>query len=213
MATYNSVLVGIGNQSVDNVTMYSSRGQRLMRRKADKVTNPRTDKQRTQRAKMALLVTLAQGFEDVYKVGFPNRKAGQTACNRFVAANMENVSVDGSFAATMDYGHLACSEARGRRAPGITVTLTGSTYGLDVVPDTNYYGMAKPDDKVYGVMVETERMESALLELGSRGEGGTMSFPLPTGWSEDKVKAYTFATSADGKRTSATVAVEVTPGA
>lgn len=184
-----------------------------MRRKADKVTNPRTDKQRTQRAKMALLVTLAQGFEDVYKVGFPNRKAGQTACNRFVAANMENVSVDGSFVATMDYGHLACSEARGRRAPGITVTLTGSTYGLDVVPDTNYYGMAKPDDKVYGVMVETERMESALLELGSRGEGGTMSFPLPTGWSEDKVKAYTFATSADGKRTSATVAVEVTPGA
>ena len=212
MATYDSVLVGTGNQSVDNITMYSSRGQRLMRRKATKVTNPKTDKQMRQRAKLALLVSLAQGFTDVYGVGFPDPKAGATSCNDFVAANMANVTVDDDYAATMDYERLACSADKKRKRPSVTVTFAADTYNFSQPAQDKFYGQAKPSDKVYAVLLEKALGESALVELKTRGEGGSTSFELPEGWDSAQVMAYAFAASADGKRTSATVNLPIGGG-
>lgn len=52
MAIHDSVLLGAMSQSVDNLTMCVCRKLRIVRHKAKHVTNPRTDKQRVQRAKM-----------------------------------------------------------------------------------------------------------------------------------------------------------------
>ena len=51
MAIHDSVLLGAMSQSVDNLTMCVCRKLRIVRHKAKHVTNPRTDKQRVQRAK------------------------------------------------------------------------------------------------------------------------------------------------------------------
>ena len=212
MATYDSVLVGTGNQSVDNITMYSSRGQRLMRRKASKVTNPKTDKQQRQRAKLAALVSLAQGFADVYAVGFPSPKAGATACNDFVAANMPNVTVDDDYAATVEYEQLACSADKKLKRPSVTLTFASNMYNFMQASQENFYGMAKPTDRVYAVLLEKALGESALVELKTRGAGGSTSFELPEGWDSAQVMAYAFATSDDGKRTSATVNLAIGGG-
>ena len=52
----------LGNvkKSVANLTMYGVKGVSIVRGKPLNVRNPRTDKQRVQRAKMALLVQLAK---------------------------------------------------------------------------------------------------------------------------------------------------------
>ena len=50
MAIHDSVLLGAMSQSVDNLTMCVCRKLRIVRHKAKHVTNPRTDKQRVQRA-------------------------------------------------------------------------------------------------------------------------------------------------------------------
>ena len=212
MATYDSVLVGIGNQSVDNVTMYSSRGQRLMRRKASKVTNPRTDKQRRQRARLALLGSLAPGFADVYAVGFPGPAKGATACNEFVSANMDAVTVDDSYAATLNYERLACSKDMKRKRPSVTVSFAEDAYNFTQPAQSDFYGGAKPTDLVYGVLFEKTLGESALVPLKPRGEGGMTSFNLPDDWDSAQVEVYAFATSADGKRTSATLHLAVGTG-
>ena len=94
MAIHDSVLLGAMSQSVDNLTMCVCRKLRIVRHKAKHVTNPRTDKQRVQRAKMKAAIELAQAFAPIAKIGFPAMAAGQTGYNGFVSANLQAVTVD-----------------------------------------------------------------------------------------------------------------------
>ena len=185
MAIFNSVLVGGARNSVDNITMYESDGQRIARRKPMKVKNPRTEKQLRQRAKMKFLSELSVGFLEVAAVGFARRDARLSAANAFVQANMGNVTVDEDFVATMDYGLLACSADKKLKRPLVTATLSGSSLTFNLTG------------------------ESVLVALGTRGEEMSLPVDLPAEWAVENVHAYAFASSANGKRTSATTALEI----
>ena len=94
----------------------------------------------------------------------------------------------------------------------MTVTFAADTYNFSQPAQDKFYGQAKPSDKVYAVLLEKALGESALVELKTRGEGGSTSFELPEGWDSAQVMAYAFAASADGKRTSATVNLPIGGG-
>ena len=208
MAIFNSVLVGGARNSVDNITMYESGGQRIARRKPMKVKNPRTEKQLRQRAKMKFLSELSVGFLEVAAVGFARRDARLSAANAFVQANMGNVTVDEDFVATMDYGLLACSADKKLKRPLVTATLSGSSLTFNLTAQ-EAWGSAKKDDPVYGVLFEEVAGESVLVALGTRGEEMSLPVDLPAEWTVENVHAYAFASSANGKRTSATTALEI----
>lgn len=208
MAIFNSVLVGGARNSVDNITMYESGGQRIARRKPMKVKNPRTEKQLRQRAKMKFLSELSVGFLEVAAVGFARRDARLSAANAFVQANMGNVTVDENFVATMDYGLLACSADKKLKRPLVTATLSGSSLTFNLTAQ-EAWGSAKKDDQVYGVLFEEVAGESVLVALGTRGEEMSLPVDLPAEWAVENVHAYAFASSANGKRTSATTALEI----
>lgn len=208
MAIFNSVLVGGARNSVDNITMYESGGQRIARRKPMKVKNPRTEKQLRQRAKMKFLSELSVGFLEVAAVGFARRDARLSAANAFVQANMGNVTVDEDFVATMDYGLLACSADKKLKRPLVTATLSGSSLTFNLTAQ-EAWGSAKKDDQVYGVLFEEVAGESVLVALGTRGEEISLPVDLPAEWAVENVHAYAFASSANGKRTSATTALEI----
>lgn len=203
MAIFNSVLVGGARNSVDNITMYESGGQRIARRKPMKVKNPRTEKQLRQRAKMKFLSELSVGFLEVAAVGFARRDARLSAANAFVQANMGNVTVDEDFVATMDYGLLACSADKKLKRPLVAATLSGSSLTFNLTAQ-EAWGSAKKDDQVYGVLFEEVAGESVLVALGTRGEEMSLPVDLPAEWAVENVHAYAFASSANGKRTSAT---------
>ena len=194
--------------SVDNITMYESGGQRIARRKPMKVKNPRTEKQLRQRAKMKFLSELSVGFLEVAAVGFARRDARLSAANAFVQANMGNVTVDEDFVATMDYGLLACSADKKLKRPLVTATLSGSSLTFNLTAQ-EAWGSAKKDDQVYGVLFEEVAGESVLVALGTRGEEMSLPVDLPAEWAVENVHAYAFASSANGKRTSATTALEI----
>lgn len=208
MAIFNSVLVGGARNSVDNITMYESGGQRIARRKPMKVKNPRTEKQLRQRAKMKFLSELSVGFLEVAAVGFARRDARLSAANAFVQANMGNVTLDEDFVATMDYGLLACSADKKLKRPLVTATLSGSSLTFNLTAQ-EAWGSAKKDDQVYGVLFEEATGESVLVALGTRGEEMSLPVDLPAEWAVENVHAYAFASSANGKRTSATTALEI----
>lgn len=208
MAIFNSVLVGGARNSVDNITMYESGGQRIARRKPMKVKNPRTEKQLRQRAKMKFLSELSVGFLEVAAVGFARRDARLSAANAFVQANMGNVTVDEDFVATMDYGLLACSADKKLKRPLVAATLSGSSLTFNLTAQ-EAWGSAKKDDQVYGVLFEEVAGEAVLVALGTRGEEMSLPVDLPAEWAVENVHAYVFASSANGKRTSATTALEI----
>lgn len=206
MAKYDSVLMGTLSQSVDNVTAYVSRRQRIVRHKATKVHNPRTEKQRKQRAKMKAAVVLASAFAPVAKVGFPAQAAGQTGYNGFVAANLPAVIVDEKFVATVDFTKLVCSVDLKLHAPKVTASVSaGKVVFSQEGQEASAY--ANRDDRVYGVLFEKTLNEVELVELRERGESGSTSCTLMDEWTSENVVAYAFVTNATGRRTSRTIVV------
>ena len=172
MAIFNSVLVGGARNSVDNITMYESGGQRIARRKPMKVKNPRTEKQLRQRAKMKFLSELSVGFLEVAAVGFARRDARLSAANAFVQANMGNVTVDEDFVATMDYGLLACSADKKLKRPLVTATLSGSSLTFNLTAQ-EAWGSAKKDRGIcLGGFGHTGRGNVASCRFACRMGGG-----------------------------------------
>ena len=150
MAIHDSVLLGAMSQSVDNLTMCVCRKLRIVRHKAKHVTNPRTDKQRVQRAKMKAAIELAQAFAPIAKIGFPAMAAGQTGYNGFVSANLQAVTVDEGFVATVDYSKLACSSDLKLRTPKVTATLADKSITF-TQESQEASSWANRDDQVYAV--------------------------------------------------------------
>ena len=118
------------------------------------------------------------------------------------------VTVDEDFVATMDYGLLACSADKKLKRPLVAATLSGSSLTFNLTAQ-EAWGSAKKDDQVYGVLFEEVAGESVLVALGTRGEEMSLPVDLPAEWAVENVHAYAFASSANGKRTSATTALEI----
>lgn len=121
MAIFRSFLLGDVKKSVANLTMYIAKGVSIVRGKPLNVHNPRTDKQRIQRAKMKALVGLAGGFGPALSVGYPQVPGLKSANNRFVQDNMEIVTVDDAFKATVDFSKLVCSSGH-LKVPKVSVS-------------------------------------------------------------------------------------------
>ncbi len=68
-------------------------------------------------------------------------------------------------------------------------------------------GYASAEDKVYGVLYETERDRSRLVMLRARSESGSTSYALPEDWDSTKVKVYCFAMLKNGKGASDSVLI------
>ncbi len=200
MAIHDSVLLGAMSQSVDNLTMCVCRKLRIVRHKAKHVTNPRTDKQRVQRAKMKATIELAQAFAPIAKIGFPAMAAGQTGYNGFVSANLQ--------VATVDYSKLACSSDLKLRTPKVTATLADKSITF-TQESQEASSWANRDDQVYAVVYEKALNEVEMVKLRERGENGVTSFALPEDWTAAEVLVYAFATTVAGRRTSRTLAISM----
>ena len=208
MAIHDSGLLGAMSQSVDNLTMCVCRKLRIVRHKAKHVTNPRTDKQRVQRAKMKATIELAQAFAPIAKIGFPAMAAGQTGYNGFVSANLQAVTVDEGFVATVDYSKLACSSDLKLRTPKVTATLADKSITF-TQESQEASSWANRDDQVYAVVYEKALNEVEMVKLRERGENGVTSFALPEDWTAAEVLVYAFATTVAGRRTSRTLAISM----
>ena len=202
MAIHDSVLLGAMSQSVDNLTMCVCRKLRIVRHKAKHVTNPRTDKQRVQRAKMKATIELAQAFAPIAKIGFPAMAAGQIGYNGFVSANLQAVTVD------EDYSKLACSSDLKLRTPKVTATLADKSITF-TQESQEASSWANRDDQVYAVVYEKALNEVEMVKLRERGENGVTSFALPEDWTAAEVLVYAFATTVAGRRTSRTLAISM----
>ncbi len=211
MAIHDSVLLGAMSQSVDNLTMCVCRKLRIVRHKPKHVTNPRTDKQRTQRAKMKAVIEVARAFAPVAKIGFPAQPAGQTGYNGFVSANLQAVTVDEKFEGIVDYTQLVCSGDMKLRTPKVTVTIAGKVVSF-TQESQDASSHANLDDQVYAVLYEKALDEVELVKLRERGESGSTSFTLPEEWTAAEVMVYSFATTVAGRKTSKTLVLTVESG-
>lgn len=100
--------------------------------------------------------------------------AGQTGYNGFVSANLQAVTVDEGFVATVDYSKLACSSDLKLRTPKVTATLADKSITF-TQESQEASSWANRDDQVYAVVYEKALNEVEMVKLRERGENGVTS--------------------------------------
>ncbi len=204
MAIFKSFLLGNVKQSVSNLTMYIAKGVSIVRGKPLNVHNPRTQKQIIQREKMKALTGLVRSFKPALAIGFPRTSGLVSSSNRFVRANMEAVTVDDDFKATVDFSKLVCS-AESLKTPKVTVTFKQEegqfVFSQAVQRDSV---ICSGTDVVFAVVYEKAQRESEVFQLNTRKKGGETIASLPEDWEIENCEFYAFARNQEGTQTSAT---------
>lgn len=204
MGIFNSYLLGSVKKSVGNVTMYVARGVSIVRGKPLKTHNPRTDKQLIQRSRMRALVNVATNLAGVLPESYPRTQGLVHASNRFVRDNMQAVTVDEDFNATVDYGKLVISSGRLKRIK-VEVKYSAESNMLTFTQTAQPTRLAvNPRDIAYVVAYEKEVGESEIFELKPRKEGGEITLSLPEEWNANNCEFYTFVRNEAGSQTSRT---------
>ena len=204
MAIFNSFLLGNVKKSVANLTMYGVKGVSIVRGKPLNVRNPRTDKQRVQRAKMALLVQLAKRFRPVFRISYPGIVGLKSGIHCFIQDNLGAVTLDARFQATVDFKKLVCS-SDGLKLPKVAVayrqednqfvftqTVQKRTFSCDT------------SDVVWVVAYEKVQKETEVYELNTREKGGVTAEELPEDWVAENCEFYAFARNETGTQVSRT---------
>lgn len=213
MAIFSSFLLGQVSKSVGNVTMCQLRGESVARGKIKFRKDNPTPETLDMRAKIRELGSLAKRLLPVIRKGFVG-VGDSTTSNAFFKMNLGAVDVTEEHVATADFDRLKLASGL-LRAPSMTVTLDAGETQFSVVAAAQEAmdGFAALDDRLWLAFVETELRQAVMLEVGTREDGGTTSFPMPEDWTAANVKAYCFATSVDGKDASDSRLLAITPQA
>jgi len=160
--------------------------------------NPRTVGQRTQRSKMALVVTLLRQLITVLRIGwklYAKRQSAFNACTAYTLAN----AIKGTFPNfTIDYpkvmisrGNLTSMFNPKVLADGVEMRITWA--------DNSEIGDAKPTDKLLFAMVNPTKNESVVCFDDRARSHMALDVEISTHWVGDKVHLYAGFASEDGK--------------
>ena len=209
MAEFNSYLLGKAKKSVGNITLCYTKRKNIARAKVFSRKDNPTPEVLVQRAKLGLLVRMVRPFLPVLRKSFVGIGKG-SASNAFVACNMKAVTVDEQYAATVDFARLSVASGI-LNPPKVTVAYDEEEESFqfmqEVQPEEDGYAFF--DDRVYGVLYETERNRSRLVVLKNRGESGITSYALPDEWDASKVEVHAFALQKNGRAASDSVHLTV----
>ena len=207
MAEFNSYLLGKARKSVGNITLCYTKGKNIAKAKVFSRKDNPTPEILAQRARMKALVQLGRNLLPVIRKGFTGIGKGSTS-NAFVATNQEAISVDNKNVATVDFERLRVATGL-LTPPKVTMAYDEESkkYQFTQEVQEEEDGYASAEDKVYGVLYETERDRSRLVMLRARGESGSTSYVLPEDWDSTKVNVYCFAMLKNGKGASDSVLI------
>ena len=162
---------------------------------------------------------LTSVLKNVIDLGFREAKHPKYPINLFVEANALTLCTarrDEKHKIVKEYDYLAMKVAGGTLDPvDVTVTYTSETRKFLFEQDGEVIigGRASADDVVYACVFESTEERVALVELRERGESGSTSFALPTGWNVEKTFVYVFANAARQRLSSPSARVYPAPTA
>lgn len=142
-------------------------------------------------------------LSEVLALGYRELPAWKTPVNLFMEDNATTLctsSRDEKKQIVKTYNFLAMKVAGGSLdTVEVTAEYTEETKKFMFSQDGTVIigGRAFADDQLYACLFEGVQLKVALVELRKRGDSGSTSFALPTGWKVESVTAHVFAVSAD----------------
>ena len=208
MSLSQNPLLGPMRKSMGNFTMYSYHGMNIVRSKAFKIRDPKTEKQLNMRARMSTLSETYRRFSGIIALGFPEREERKSPQNMFVAANFTTAFVMEDKTPVISYplmllakGSLPCvmiPEAR-TDAGGITIHYDAGALRPDVT---------SIDEIITCALLTTGELLIARQFIGFESIG-TIQLKYPALQAEQVECCYVFVRSGDGKKASESGYLEV----
>lgn len=170
-----------------------------------KVRNPRTEEQRTVRARFAQLGGMAASFLDATELGFAqyaNRMA-MTESDYFVKRNWHAVTATDPASVTVDYDSIVVSEGRTPWVEFGTPSFAEEAEVSVTFENGSRQSHVSPNDQVY-LFVYQPDTDMGVLSLPAARSTGSITVAVPGSWSGMKVHIYGFAEGAHEKTTGKT---------
>lgn len=211
MAIFNSVIFEDMNKSIGNATTCILKGQNVARKKATKVSNPRTLPQRKQRKVFPEMVEWSYALSAVLQVGLPSCPRKCTPENYFLTLNKQVAVADDDLSVAIDYSKLVIS-AGCRALPetaNVIADAEARTLTFAFTEAEGYVAHSADDDLYYAVALETEKRRVKMEQLGARSGLESPMMNVPASWNMEALEVFVFVTSKDGKKASKTLYLAV----
>lgn len=204
MGTIKKGILGGFSGKVGNVVGASWKSIAYIRSLPSSVRNPRTEKQRTQRSKFALVAKFVKSILPVIRVGF--KQSAGPVNSAFSAAVSYNIhhAVKGTYPGfEIDYPKVVV--ARGALYIANHMTAAPEAGSLNFVWDTGVINNASEADRAMLIAYNPDKGEAVYdMDAGTRG-AGSGSLGMPPSWEGDKVEAFAVFISEDGTMVSDTM--------
>jgi len=208
MSLSQNPLLGPMRKSMGNFTTYSYHGMNIVRSKAFKINDPKTEKQLNMRARMSPLSEMYRRFSSMIALGFPERDERQSPQNMFVSANFTTAFVMEDNIPVISYPLMLL-------AKGSLPKLTIPEALIDAGGITIHYdaGALLPDVTSTDEIIACAFLTTGELLIVRQFIGiepiGTLQLKYPTLQAEQVVCCYAFIRSGDGEKASASVYLEM----
>ncbi len=208
MSVAQNPLTGPMKNSMGNFTTYTLHGMNIIRSKAFKPKDPKSEKQLNMRARMSRIAELYRKCSPVISLGFPERKEYQSPQNLFVSSNFNTAFVEVDQKPVISYPLMLI--AKGSLPP---VTITDATIDSEGVTLRYDSQSLAPD-----LNADDEIMACALLDTGSLLKTrqfigyeaiGTIQLKYQNLQAEEVVCCYVFVRSGNGDKASDSVWVPI----
>jgi len=203
MAKFSKGILGGFSGKVGNVVGSSWKGIDYMRSKPNKVNDPKTEAQLTQRQKFALVNAFLKKIKPVIQAGFKNNIKRMTAFNSAMSYNLKN-AVTGSYP-NLQIDYPAAMVARGDLIPGQNALAESNTANQITFSWTDNAGIgsAKADDAAL-ILVYNPDKDRAIYIPGNGPERQEESYALmlPDTYGGDTVETWLAFVSSDGTEAS-----------
>jgi hypothetical protein len=208
MSISENPLVGHMRKSMGNFTMYTYYDKNIVRLKAFKIKDPKTEKQLIMRARMTLMAEMYKAFRSIIALGFPENSYAKSPQNMFVSVNFNSAFVMIENVPAISYTQLLLSKGS---LPAVKVAeaITGAD-GITLRYDAHAF---LPDVISTDEIIACARLITGGLLIARQFTGiepiGTILLKYPALQAEDVACCYIFVRSGDGKKTSDSVYVPI----
>ncbi len=189
MGTIRKGILGGFSGKVGTVVGSSWKGISYMRSLPQKVKNPRTEAQVSQRSKFALTLSLLKPMTAFLRTGwklYANRQSPFNAATSYTLAN----AISGTYPDyEIDPGKVLVS--RGSLTSAANASAAAAAGNIEFAWDDNSgTGSAKQTDRALIAIANPAKGEAVTNTAGEERMTGTQTVTLPADWSGDEVHAY-----------------------
>jgi hypothetical protein len=191
-------ILGGFSGKVGNVVGASWNGISYMRSLPQKVKNPRTQGQRSQRSKFAMVLHLLKPLTAFLRTGWKLYAKGQSPFNAATSYTLAN-AITGTYPNyQIDLSKLLVS--RGSLSPAANGKAETTADKLVISwNDNSGTDSANTTDKALVAVLNPAKGETITITAGEKRTAGEQTIPMPEDWSGDEVHTYLGFVSEDGR--------------